>query len=112
MRQRVVELVEEIEQQAIEKHREEGTEPRGRKEVLKHHPHYRPNKVKKSPSPSFHAVRRSAYKELRAAYNWFETAYREAADRLRAGDRDVDFPEGSFPPHLPFVHPVLSLAPG
>jgi len=80
--------------------------------ILKHHPHYRPNKVKKSPSPIFHAVRRSAYKDLRAAYNWFETAYREAADRLRSGDLDVDFPEGSFPPHLPFVHPVLSLAPG
>ena len=122
MRQRVAELVEEIEQQAIEKHRDEGftalrggsgeTYPRGRKEVLKHHPHYRPNKVKKSPSPSFHAVRRSAYKELRAAYNWFETAYREAADRLRLGDRDVDFPEGSFPPRLPFVRPVLLLAPG
>jgi len=29
--------------------------------------------------------------------------YREASERLRNGDRDAPFPEGSFPPRLPFV---------
>jgi hypothetical protein len=30
-------------------------------------------------------------------------AYREAAEKLRAGNRDAGFPAGSFPPALPFV---------
>jgi hypothetical protein len=30
-------------------------------------------------------------------------AFRDAAEKLRAGDRLVAFPEGSFPPSLPFV---------
>jgi len=30
-------------------------------------------------------------------------AFREAAEKLRAGDRGVEFPPGSFPPRLPFV---------
>jgi hypothetical protein len=32
-------------------------------------------------------------------------AYREAAERLKQGETDVSFPEGSFPPRLPFVKP-------
>ena len=30
-------------------------------------------------------------------------AFREAAEKLRAGDREAAFPVGSFPPGLPFV---------
>jgi hypothetical protein len=30
-------------------------------------------------------------------------AYRDAAERLKQGDTDVRFPEGCFPPRLPFV---------
>jgi hypothetical protein len=30
-------------------------------------------------------------------------AFREAADKLRAGDRNAAFPIGSFPPRLPYV---------
>ncbi len=112
IRQRVAEMVEDIEQEAIEEHRRNGTEPKGREAVLREHPHYRPNRLKKSPAPSFHAVRRAAGKALRDAYNWFEALYREAADRLRDGERDVEFPEGSFPPGLPFVRPALSPKPG
>ena len=36
-------------------------------------------------------------------YAWFVACFREAAAKLRAGDRLVRFPEGSFPPGLPFV---------
>jgi hypothetical protein len=42
-------------------------------------------------------------KRLREAYALFVAAYREAAEKLRAGKRDVRFPLGSFPPGLPFV---------
>ena len=37
------------------------------------------------------------------AYALFVAAYRTAAEKLRAGIRDVVFPQGSFPPALPFV---------
>ena len=39
----------------------------------------------------------------RAPYALFVAAYRDAAEKLRAGIRDVVFPRGSFPPALPFV---------
>lgn len=37
------------------------------------------------------------------AYALFVAAYRAAAEKLRAGIRDVAFPIGSFPPALPFM---------
>jgi len=46
--------------------------------------------------------RQQAYDGLRAIYDWVVQLYREAADRLRDGDRTVKFPEGTFPPGLPF----------
>jgi REP element-mobilizing transposase RayT len=33
----------------------------------------------------------------------FLGAFREAAEQLRAGDRSALFPDGCFPPALPFV---------
>jgi hypothetical protein len=42
-------------------------------------------------------------RELRDAYFWFVAAYRDAAEKLRAGQRDALFPVGCFPPPLPFV---------
>jgi hypothetical protein len=36
-------------------------------------------------------------------YAIFVAAFREAAEQLKAGDRSAKFPEGSFPPGLPFV---------
>ena len=63
----------------------------------------RPKKTKKSPAPAFHAASKAIRLELRDAYAWFVAAYRAAAEKLRAGVRDVVFPRGSFPPALPFV---------
>jgi hypothetical protein len=37
------------------------------------------------------------------AYAWFVAAYRDAAEKLRAGDLDPPFPPGCFPPAMPFV---------
>ena len=41
-------------------------------------------------------------RELWEAYAWFMAASRDAAEKLRAGDRDPPFPAGRFPPALPF----------
>jgi hypothetical protein len=35
---------------------------------------------------------RKIRKELWEAYDWFVAAYREAADKLRKGDRNAAFP--------------------
>ncbi len=60
-------------------------------------------KLKKSPAPLFHAFRKAVRKALYEAYAWFVAAYREAAAKLRSGDRNATFPSGCFPPRLPFV---------
>jgi hypothetical protein len=41
--------------------------------------------------------------ELYEGYAWFVAAFRQAAEKLKAGDRSAAFPTGSFPPALPFV---------
>ena len=71
----------------------------------------RPRKLKKSPAPWFHCASKAARKELIEAYGWFLAAYQKAAHKLRTGELDVAFPEGSFPPPLPFVGETPSLAP-
>jgi hypothetical protein len=42
-------------------------------------------------------------REMWEAYAWFVGEYRQAAEKLKAGDRLAAFPPGSFPPALPFV---------
>jgi hypothetical protein len=51
--------------------------------------------------------------KLYEAYHLFLAAFRDAAERLRASDRTARFPQGSFPPALPFVGALAPLgAPG
>lgn len=66
-------------------------------------PMERPAKLKHSPAPLFHCATRQMRRLLYEAYLWFVTAYREAAEQLRAGDFEAAFPAGSFPPPRPFV---------
>ena len=80
-----------------------GIRPRGRAAVLAQNPLRRPLKTKKSPAPAFHAASQAVRRELRDAYGWFVGAFRAAAEKLRAGDRNAVFPVGSFPPALKFV---------
>jgi hypothetical protein len=48
-------------------------------------------------------VTRAARRELQEAYKRFVSAFRDAAAKLKAGDRSARFPIGSFPPAMPFV---------
>ncbi|HEV7505078.1 MAG TPA: hypothetical protein VGS07_09220 [Thermoanaerobaculia bacterium] len=57
----------------------------------------------RSPAPLVHAATKAVRKAFYDAYVWFVAAFREAAERLRLGDRNAPFPSGSFPPALPFV---------
>jgi len=96
-------LVREIEKEAAAKRELTGREPLGPEAILSQQPHTRPEKIKKSPAPLFHAASKAARQALREAYGTFLAAFREAAERLKAGDRLARFPNGCFPPGLPFV---------
>jgi len=107
-RQRMAELVAEVIKEARIAREAKGVEPLGADAIRRQPPHARPLRTKKSPAPLFHAASRRAYLQLREGYSRFVAAFREAAEKLRAGDRLVSFPEGSFPPALPFVRPATA----
>jgi hypothetical protein len=100
---RIVALVAEIEEEAAVRRSRTGARPLGREGVLRQDPHHRPAKIKKSPAPFVHAVSKAVRRQLWEAYAWFVASYRDAAERLRGGHRDVPSPSGCFPPALPFV---------
>jgi REP element-mobilizing transposase RayT len=84
-----------------------GKPPLGREAILRQSPHQPPARIKRSLSPAFHVATKAAWQLLREAYRSFVNAFRRASELLRSGDRAVAFPEGSFPPALPYV-PVES----
>lgn len=102
-RELVAGLIQEIEAEAAAERKRSGRQPLGAAAILRQHPHTCPNKMKKSPAPRFHAATKAAREALRKAYGFFLAAFREAAERLKAGDRTARFPNGCFPPGLPFV---------
>ncbi len=102
-RELVAGLVKEIDADAPAERKRTGREPLGAQTVLRQHPHTCPNKTQKSPAPRFHAASKAAREGLRKAYGLFLAAFRKAAERLKAGDRMARFPNGCFPPGLPFV---------
>jgi len=102
-REAVAGLIEEIESDSAAERKRTSREPLGPAAILRQHPHTCPNKSKKSPAPRFHAATKAARETLRKAYGLFLAAFREAAERLKGGDRTVRFPNGCFPPGLPFV---------
>ena len=73
----------------------------GKRAVLAQDPHDRPLHPDRSPAPLVHAASKAIRVMLRTAYYEFVAAFREAAHRLRLGDRAVRFPLGAFPPPMP-----------
>ncbi len=106
----VLDIIREIEEETAGNHAANGTAPLGAKAVLAGDPHYYPRKLKKSPQPLFHTFRKKVRQEMKEAYSLILAAYCAAAERLRAGERDVEFPQNTFPPGLPFVEPTWALA--
>ncbi len=110
-REQVRQLLAEIEIEHRERRVRERNRVLGVNGVKAQHVHERPRKTKKSLAPRCHAVSRSARRELKQAYAAFRAAFRDAAQALLAGDRTAKFPEGSFPPALPFIVPNLLARP-
>jgi putative transposase len=113
-RPQIESLVQRIEDTASAQREQSGRQPLGPEAIRRQDPKSEPNRTKKSPAPRFHAFRKGARQELNRLYFEFVAAFREAADKLKSGDRHARFPIGSFPPHLPFVRafPAAFLAPG
>ncbi len=99
----VAEMVAAVEADGAAECRMRGIAPLGVKAIRSQSTRRFPRRIKRSPAPGVHAATRRARRAFTDAYRWFSAAYREAADRLRAGDRTVAFPPGCFPPPLPFV---------
>jgi hypothetical protein len=66
--------------------------PLGAAAIVGRHPHERPKRSKRSPAPLFHALSAGARREFWEAYRLFVAAFRQAAEKLRAGDRNAAFP--------------------
>jgi REP element-mobilizing transposase RayT len=96
-------LAKEIEDEASAARKRDGTQVAGVDAVLAHHPHDRPEKLKKGPAPLFHAATKEMRQFLWSLYAEFVGRFRDAAEKLRAGDLKAVFPSGSFPPALPYV---------
>ncbi|HEX3126003.1 MAG TPA: hypothetical protein VH394_01615 [Thermoanaerobaculia bacterium] len=95
--------MDEIETSMASELARSGREPLGVAGVLRQDPESRPVRSKRSPAPLFHAATKAVRKAFREAFATFVAAFREAAERLKTGDRQARFPLGSFPPGLPFV---------
>ena len=96
-------LVREIEDETAAMHKVDGTRPLGVDKVKAQDPEERPDKVKKSPRPWFHARNPEVRRQIRQALVRIHEAYRKAAEELKEGNRNAAFPVHSFPPGLPFV---------
>lgn len=102
-RQLVADLIAAIEAEAALRRQNTGRQVLGASAVRGQHPFDRPKKSKKSPAPLLHAASKAMRLAFYAMYGEFVAAFREASEKLRAGNRTVSFPMGSFPPALPFV---------
>jgi putative transposase len=78
----------------------------GKRAILAQHPHDKPLCSDRSPAPLVHAATKAVRVMLRTAYYEFVAAFREAAMKLRRGDRLVRFPAGAFPPPMPCGAPT------
>jgi hypothetical protein len=90
-RQQVAALVEQIESEAAAELTKSGRAPLGVAGVLRQSPETRPVRSKKSPAPLYHAATRAVRKAFWEAYCLFVSAFRDASERLRAGDRMARF---------------------
>jgi hypothetical protein len=98
---RIQEIIEEIEIDGRQREEETGMPPLGCDAICRQDPHHEPNRMKRAPAPLVHAVAPEVRRALRRAYFSFLAAYRHASQLFRSGVREVEFPEGAFPPALP-----------
>ena len=102
-RARVREIVDQIEEEAKARNAALRRKPLGAAVILRQNPHDHPANFVKTPAPLVHASTRDRFLEYCRRYYEFVIAFREAADRLKAGIFEAlrEFPDGCFPPRPP-----------
>jgi hypothetical protein len=103
IRRKVREIAQSIEADTRKRARETGTAPLGVRRIRRQNPHSAPEHPSRSPAPRFHARDPRVRKRLEFAYYAFRIAYQQAAEALRNGRLDAEFPAGCFRPPLPFT---------
>ena len=109
IRQRVRQIIDQIDEAAHRHRVATGDGVAGVKAVRERHPHDRPKQTKRGPAPRFHTATKEAWHALREAVQLFAEDFRHAAELLKQGHPRPEFPPGAFPPNLP---PVPALKPG
>jgi len=115
-RRRVGELLAGLQEEILRRRRSDKKElPSAAvcaKRVLRQDPRAEPRSpAERKPRPVCHAASREVRRRFEEGLSRFLAAYRVASERLRNGDQTARFPEGSFPPPLPFEAPVAIRAP-
>lgn len=110
-RERVGDLITQIETETEGFHRRRGTRPMGVSAVMSQSPHDRPQALANRPAPLVHAATRRVRQEFLTAYWSFVGSFRRAAQRLHSGDPGAEFPRGSFPPPMRLAQPDIRGAP-
>ncbi len=99
----VGEWIEDIDREAKVIRRDLKKRSLGVARILAVDPESRADHVEKSPKPRFHARDPAVFRAMFAIWQEVIRSFREASELLRSGLRSVSFPEGTFPPSLPFV---------
>ena len=102
-RRAVADLVEEIDRVAALERKVQGKNSLGVEKILNEDPENRPDHVEKSVKRRFHARDPEVLRAMIETWSEVIRCFREASEKLRSGVRNVVFPEGTFPPSLPFV---------
>ena len=102
-RRHIEEMVSDIDAEGARERQRTGRRSLGVKRVLAVQPTRRPREVKRSPRPRYHAVTAREFKRWREVLSAVIKEFNEASLLLRSGERNAVFPEGTFPPALPFV---------
>ncbi len=104
IRNRVAEMVAEIEAKAAKLREKLGSEIVGMGKIRHQNPLQRPNRSKRSPKPPCHAASKAMRERFRQVYRAFVAMFQEASLKLKFGNvKAAIFPKGSFPPSLPFT---------
>ena len=94
------ERLEAVEAEHRQERESRGASVLGGDKVLEEDPCARPKRTNRSKRPLCHTSRIELWVEYREHWRHFRGSYRLAAQRYRAGDLTVEFPEGSFPPWI------------
>lgn len=101
----MVDAVRRLEESTAARHDKEKSRALGARKILQRDPHDTPDDFRPSRAKPFLASSLEEYLAMKQVRDSILAAYRDASERLRRGEKNVEFPENTFPPAGPFVDP-------